>query len=501
MSELFTYSENSPLLFTQTAFWIFFGVIIIGYHFLQDRIKGRNIMLLIASLYFYYLSSGFYFLLLIFSTFVDYYIGGAIYKSTHKGIRKLLVTLSVTINLSLLAYFKYTYFFTDGINTLFDTDIEVNNFLAVFLNTFGADMDTSNIFLPIGISFYTFQTISYSVDIYRNQLTPTKSLMDFGLFVSFFPQLVAGPIVRASEFIPQIYKKFSLDQRAYGQAIYLIMCGLFKKIFISDYISINFVDRIFDSPASYTGFENLMASYGYAIQIYCDFSGYTDIAIGVAALLGFQLPLNFNSPYKALDITDFWRRWHISLSSFLRDYLYIPLGGNRKGKIRTYFNLFMTMFLGGLWHGAHVRFLIWGILHGVALGVHKIWMEKTGSHKKKHSLGRNILMGVITFHFVTFCWIFFRASDMEAVTAVLTQISSNFNFAQIPEVISAYSKPFMVIILGFGIHLFPQGLKDQLGKVFTQMPDLAKAAAIVLLALLLFQSRSSDIQPFIYFQF
>ncbi|MEH0155106.1 MBOAT family O-acyltransferase [Limibacter armeniacum] len=501
MLELFSYSENSPLLFTQSAFWLFFGVIMVAYLFLHGRVEARNRLLLVASLYFYYLSSGFYFLLLVFSTFVDYYIGGAIYRSNSPTKRKRLVTLSVVINLTLLAYFKYTFFFADGVNTLFDTELEVTNFLAAFMNVFGANMDTSNIFLPIGISFYTFQTISYSVDIYRGQLKPVRNIYDFGLFVSFFPQLVAGPIVRASEFIPQIYNKFSLSKEAYGRALFLIMVGLFKKIYISDYISINFVDRVFESPLSFSGFENLMASYGYAIQIYCDFSGYTDIAIGVALLLGFQLPLNFDSPYKSTSITEFWRRWHISLSSFLRDYLYIPLGGNRKGKIRTYVNLALTMLLGGLWHGAHIRFIIWGALHGLALAFHKIWMEKTGSKHKKKSFGRQVVMGVITFHFVTFCWIFFRASDMRAVEGVLMQITTNFNFEVIPQVVTAYWKVFFVLLVGFVTHLAPYSWKNWLREEFTTMPTIVKASLLVLLVFVLFQSRSSEIQPFIYFQF
>lgn len=501
MLELFSYSKNSPLLFTQSAFWVFFGAIIIGYQFFSDKIKARNTLLLIASLYFYYLSSGFYFLLLIFSTIVDYFIGQAIFSSDNRLKRKSLVSLSVFINLSLLAYFKYTFFFAEGINNIFHLELEPTNLLAVFFNQLGANMDTTNIFLPIGISFYTFQTISYSVDIYRKQLQPVKNIYDFALFVSFFPQLVAGPIVRASEFIPQIYNKFSLTFEDYGKAIYLIIIGLFKKVFISDYLSVNFVDRVFESPMSYSGFENLLASYGYAIQIYCDFSGYTDIAIGIACLLGFKLPLNFNSPYKAISITDFWRRWHISLSSFLRDYLYIPLGGNRKGKIRTYVNLFITMLLGGLWHGAHTRFIIWGMLHGIALGVHKLWIEVRGKSRQPESISYKIIMGIITFHFVTFCWIFFRADNMQNVQTILSQILFNFNIGIVPDVIMAYNKVLTVLLIGFITHLMPNSIKNKISQYFTLMPDIAKATVIMLVVVLLFQSRSSDIQPFIYFQF
>ncbi|MBB3698807.1 MBOAT family protein [Flammeovirga yaeyamensis] len=501
MLELVTYHENSPLLFTQVLFWVLFGSIILIYQFIYKNITTRNVLLLLASLYFYYMSSGFYFVLLLFSTIIDYYIGKKIFDSNDKKTRKLLVSISAVINLSLLAYFKYTFFFTDGLNTLFNLEIEQENYLAAFFNSlFDAGMDTSNIFLPIGISFYTFQTISYSVDIYRGDIKPVDNIWDFALFVSFFPQLVAGPIVRASEFIPQIHQQYKLKESEYGHALFLIAAGLVKKIMISDYISINFVDRIFESPWSYSGFENLMATYGYAIQIYCDFSGYTDIAIGVALLLGFRLPLNFNSPYKATDITDFWRRWHISLSSFLRDYLYIPLGGNRKGKVRTYINLFITMLLGGLWHGAHFRFIIWGCLHGGALAIHKLWMEYAGK-KIGHFKYQNIIGGIITFHFVCYAWIYFRAEDMQHANSMISQILTNMDLSIALEVIMAYKYVFIVMGFGFFIHWIPQHWKDKLALEFITMPDFAKAAFLFFVGFILFQSRSSDIQPFIYFQF
>src|SRR5690606_35141846 len=266
--------------------------------------------------------------------------------------------------------------------------------------------------LPIGISFFTFQSLSYTIDVYRKDLTPTRSLLDYAFFVSFFPLLVAGPIVRASYFLPQLQQPLLVTREAFGRGVFLILAGLVKKAVIADYISVNFVDRVFDNPALYSGLENLLAVYGYALQIYCDFSGYSDMAIGIALLLGFQFPnnFNFNSPYRSLSITEFWRRWHISLSTWLRDYLYISLGGNRRGRLRTYLNQFITMVLGGLWHGASLRFLLWGAMHGVGLAVHKIWMSWT----KNTWLGRSSWAGsflswILTFHFVCFTWIFFRA--------------------------------------------------------------------------------------------
>ena len=260
-------------------------------------------------------------------------------------------------------------------------------------------------------SFFTFQSLSYTIDVYRRQLTPLNRFIDYAFYVSFFPQLVAGPIVRARDFIPQIRKPLFVSSEMFGQGIFYIVCGLFKKAVISDYISVNFVERIFDNPSLYSGIENLFGVYGYALQIYCDFSGYSDMAIGIALLLGFHFPMNFNSPYKACSITDFWHRWHISLSTWLRDYLYISLGGNRRGKIRTYVNLIITMLLGGLWHGASWNFVVWGALHGVCLASHKLWITTISPYfcSTRVGIGRitpyipeylvRLLSWLLTFHF------------------------------------------------------------------------------------------------------
>jgi D-alanyl-lipoteichoic acid acyltransferase DltB (MBOAT superfamily) len=500
MFDFLFYKENTPLIFTQVSFWGFFAVVILCYQFIYKNISVRNFYLMVVSMYFYYLTGGYFFTLLIFSTFIDYYIGKWIYTTENQAKRNFLVASSVFINLAVLAFFKYAYFFTDSFNSLFGTSLTVTNYLAVWTNAVAfTDFDINTIVLPVGISFYTFQTISYSVDIYRRQLTPVRTISDFAFFVSFFPQLVAGPIVRASDFVPQIYQPYKISEIEYGKSIYLILVGLTKKIFISDYISVNFVDRVFSEPLKYSGFENLMAVYGYAIQIYCDFSGYTDIAIGLALLMGFRLNINFNSPYKAQNITDFWRRWHISLSTWLRDYLYISLGGNRKGKFRTYLNLFITMLLGGLWHGAHIRFLIWGVLHGVALALHKAYME--AFPQQMSSLGGKIINGVLTFHFVCFCWIFFRAADMTIIGDMLTQIGTNFGFEYISDNLIAYANIFSVMLIGYVIHLLPSDYKKGLLVTFVKLPDLTKAIMIVGLMLLLYQVKTSELQPFIYFQF
>ena len=495
------YDPKEPMLFTRLYFWVFFAIVLLGFSVIYKKNTLRNVYLFIFSLFFYYKSGGYFFSLLIFSTLVDYFIGLGLGACKEKGKRLLLVTLSIVVNLSVLAYFKYAYFFTDTINSLFGTSLQVQNQLAIATNAiFGGNFDINEIILPVGISFFTFQTISYSMDVYRNKIAPVRNILDFGFYVSFFPQLVAGPIVRAAEFVPQLYRKYSLTQAEFGHALFLILNGLIKKMIISDYISVNFVDRIFDNPAAYTGFENLMGVYGYAIQIYCDFSGYTDIAIGTALLLGFRLPLNFNSPYKASSITDFWRRWHISLSSWLRDYLYITLGGNRSGKVRQNINLMLTMLLGGLWHGAHVKFIIWGGIHGLALILDKLFKNITVIPKRFKYFNRAV--GVfITFHIVCLAWIFFRAKSMDDISTVMHQIAYSWNLKLLPEIISAYAGIFAVITAGFLIHWIPSRFKEQYRGAFIRTNWIVKVLVTVAAVFIIYQFRTAGAQAFIYFQF
>jgi D-alanyl-lipoteichoic acid acyltransferase DltB (MBOAT superfamily) len=409
--------------------------------------------------------------------------------------------LSLISNLGLLAYFKYAGFITDAINSLFGTDIKVYDILSSLSNsTLGTSFDISYIILPVGISFFTFQSLSYTIDVYRKKMDPVRNIIDFGFYVSFFPHLVAGPIVRASVFIPQIYQKYNLTNREFSHSLFMISKGLIKKILISNFIAINFIDRVFDAPALYSGFENLMAIYGYGLQIYCDFSGYTDIAIGVALILGFRLPINFNSPYKAANITDFWKRWHISLSQWLKDYLYISLGGNRKGKVFTYINLMLTMLLGGLWHGAALRYVIWGGLHGVGLVIHKMWNSLFGNRIVVSSAGK--ILGIfITFNFVNFCWIFFRAESMNNVRIMLRQIGENFSPGSYLTVLPSYSKVFLLMAIGYIIHFLPEKIKESYRGLFIKIPLTAQLAAVFLVAILLYQMRTTEIMPFIYFRF
>jgi len=502
LKEIFFYAEDSPLIFSQYLFLFIFSIGFILYGLFYKKPQIRNVYLLLFSLFFYYKSGGLYFGLLLLSTVVDYWCGNAIHKSNDDVKRRVFLIVSLFVNLGLLAFFKYSSYFVTLINDFAGTNLETYNFMAAISNFgFGTDFNVSEIILPVGISFYTFQTLSYTIDIYRRQIEPAKNVVDFGFFVTFFPQLVAGPIVRAADFIPQIYKKYSLTREQFGMAIYLIMTGLFKKVVISDYISVNFVDRVFDDPNLYTGFSNLMAVYGYSIQIYCDFSGYSDMAIGLAALLGFQLPLNFNSPYKATSITDFWRRWHISLSTWLRDYLYISVGGNRKGKIRTYINLMITMLLGGLWHGAATKFIIWGGLHGAALAIHKLWMRYVPGISRKNTAISKIVAGVVTFHFVAFCWIYFRADNVDKVKLMLSRITKHFNWSGIGERLVEYRTPLLLIALGFFIHFLPISWKTRAKEFFITVPDVAKVHVCAVIIFVCYQAKTADVQPFIYFQF
>jgi D-alanyl-lipoteichoic acid acyltransferase DltB (MBOAT superfamily) len=501
LSSLIGFDQSTPLIFTNLSFWIFLLILLIGYSVIFNKPLLRNSYLFLLSLFFYYKTGGLFFTLLLLSTLTDYFTGLLIYSSSKKFWKKTFLIISLMVNLGMLAYFKYSEFLTTAINDLFNTSFPVNNWLALFSNrNLGTSFDITTIILPVGISFFTFQTISYTIDVFRGKTKPVKNILDFGFYVSFFPQLVAGPIVRASEFIPQLYAKFSLTKREWSHALFLILNGLIKKIVISDYISVNLVDRVFAFPELYSGFENLMAVYGYGLQIYCDFSGYTDIAIGVALMLGYRLPLNFNSPYKAESITDFWRRWHISLSRWLKDYLYISIGGNRRGKFRTNINLMITMLLGGLWHGAAWKFVIWGGLHGSALVIHKLWMKLWNSEGSRSKFWK-IVSIFITFNFVSFCWIFFRAGSMHEVKFLIGQILLSFSPGSWSDLLTGYSQVLTVVVAGYILHFLPVGVKESYRGLFIRMPLIIKMVIVYLLAIAMFNFQSVDLQPFIYFRF
>ena len=456
----------------------------------------RIIYVALFSLFFYYESSGEYVLILLFAATLDYCIGRAMGGSEDPRQRKRLLLASICVNLGMLSYFKYFYFLLDLGQTLLS--------VVGIVTPPAIPLEARDYFIPAGISFYTFQTLSYTVDIYRREITPLKRWIDYLFYLSFFPQLVAGPIVRAKDFIPQIYRRPQLLKAEYGEALTLLISGLIKKAIIGDFIGANLVDLIFAEPTRFTGIENLFAVYGYAMQIYCDFSGYSDMAIGIALLLGFRFNINFDSPYQSGNITEFWRRWHISLSTWLRDYLYIPLGGNRKGKLRTYLHLFLTMLLGGLWHGAAIRFVLWGAIHGVALALHKLYMQLfgyLGLRKSEPYRWQRFLGQVITFHLVCFAWIFFRADSMETALAVITQIKEHFTPEVFLQFVVGYKNVLTLLLVGYLLHFTSRKQELSFRSWVTNLPFLAQVFLFIGVIFLLIQIRSADAQPFIYFNF
>ena len=486
IGDLLAYQYGQPLMFNSGLFLFLFTAFLIIYRFVCRHTTLRMLFVILFSLYFYYKSSGIYILCLLLVTLSDFLLGLQIDKSTNTKLRKLFVTLSLFINLGMLCYFKYT---TLIINT-------INNFLS-------GPIELWDIALPVGISFFTFRSLSYIIDIYRNKLKPTNSFLDYLFFLSFFPPLVAGPVVRATELLPQIRRRPEITGSMFAEGLFLIICGLFKKVIISDYISINFVDRIFDAPALYTGLENLMGIYGYTLQIYCDFSGYSDMAIGIALLVGFRFPINFDSPYKSGSITEFWRRWHITLSSWLRDYLYISLGGNRVPKWRNYFNLFITMVIGGLWHGASWLFVVWGAWHGIMLVLHKFYRSifPAKEHGPKTTQLLHVFNVLFTFHIVTIGWVFFRADSLTVVGEMATQIFTSFHPEVFMQFVNGYPYVTLAIIVGFMLHYTPRKMTLSLQQTLEATPLVGKAIIFAMFIYLIMQVKSSEIVPFIYLQF
>jgi D-alanyl-lipoteichoic acid acyltransferase DltB (MBOAT superfamily) len=498
---LLSYNPRQTFIFTTFSFWIFFLVVMAGFALMHRKRAMCHTWLLLVSLYFYYRVGGLFIILLILTTILTWFTAIMTARAERKAGRRFWLITNIVLLLGFLSYFKYAGFITESINSLFNTSLVARDIFSSWSNTlFGTSFDVNTIILPVGISFFTFQALSYSIDVYRGRMSPERNIADFSFYLTFFPQLVAGPIVRASEFIPQMKGEYTISRNEFGYGLFLILQGLIKKMLISDFISAGFIDRVFDAPALYSGFENLLAVYGYGLQIYCDFSGYTDIAIGVAMLMGFRLPLNFNSPYKAVSVSDFWKRWHISLSRWLKDYLYIPLGGNRKGPIRTGINLMITMLLGGLWHGAAMRFVVWGGLHGIALVADKIRM-----HLFRRSPGKSRaaqITGIfLTFNFVSFAWIFFRAGTMEDAGVMLTQIFSSFTPGNYATVLMAYLPVVVLIVSGYIMHFLPVTVKEAYRGLFIRIPLVFKFLIAALIAVLLYKVGTDVVQPFIYFRF
>jgi len=490
------------MLFNSIDFAIFFPIVFILYWVVAKNLVLRNSLILIASYTFYGWWDWRFLFLIAISTIVDFYIGQKIHKTNNKQKRKHLLLVSLAVNLGFLFYFKYTNFF---IETFVDSFKLFGNSLEV---------STLNIILPVGISFYTFQTLSYTIDIYRKQLEPTKNLLAFSAFVSFFPQLVAGPIERAKHLLPQFFTIYKFNYKLIKSGLLLMAFGLFKKMVIADRAAI-YVNEIYNDVDGHTGVVYIYATILFAFQIYCDFSGYSDIAIGLGRTMGFDLMKNFDRPYVSKSLTEFWRRWHISLSTWFRDYVYIPLGGSRKSGLRTYTNIFIVFVVSGLWHGAAMTFVIWGAIHGLILmiekGTYRIRrnvFDKLGLLKQNFS--NHLFFGLIIFVIVCVAWVFFRANSLQDAWIVLEGMYNNFDAGEIFKndnyLIGLKPNEFKVLVFSILLLFLLEylHLNKNLIKLLNSQTIVFRwlvYLGIVLIIMIFGVYGENSIQEFIYFQF
>jgi D-alanyl-lipoteichoic acid acyltransferase DltB (MBOAT superfamily) len=479
------------MLFNSVDFAIFFPVFFVLYWLLAKKIVLRNILILSGSYLFYGWWDWRFLFLIIFSSFVDFLVGLQLQKATNASHRKGYLLLSLFSNLGLLVYFKYANFFIDSFARAF--------------TLFGREIDsiTLNVILPVGISFYTFQTLSYTIDIYYGKVKPTKNFLAFFSFVAFFPQLVAGPIERAKHLLPQFFVIHKFNYKYARSGILLIAFGLFKKMVIADRLGI-LVNQVYNDPTSYSGGALIVATIAFAFQIYCDFSGYSDIAIGASRMLGFDLMKNFDAPYFAKSITDFWRRWHISLSTWFRDYVYIPLGGSRKGEFRLYLNLFIVFVVSGLWHGAAVTFIIWGAIHGFAIVLEKAFSNH-GFRGNRKNLFSSALFMLFTFLLVCYAWIFFRANslgDAMYFSKNIFNLENSTNFFELGLPIHEFYAGVVAIVLLLVFDALHK--KYNAIKILDKIPFFIRPVFYVLIifVIVIFGIYGEEgVSEFIYFQF
>lgn len=491
ISTLLRFDAQDPLLFNSSMFLFLFVILLAVYGFIARKNTLRTAFLLLASFYFYYRNSGIFVLLLLFSSLLSYYSGWAIYKTEGEKRKRMVYGAAIILNLLPLLWFKYAGFFLGLINP------------AAAQGWFYSQ----DIIMPLGISFFTFKALSYIFDIYLEKIEPENNILNYTLYVSFFPSLLAGPIDRAGKFLRQLKDNITIDPAYIGQGTFLIMSGLIKKDVIADYISINFVDRVFGEPLRFTGVENLLAVYGYALQIYCDFSGYSDLAIGIAMLLGFKLMDNFNYPYKAKSVSEFWRRWHISLSSWLLDYLFKPMQMSLRN-MKIFGNalaLLITFLVCGLWHGASWTFIAWGGIHGLMMvssllmkPLRKYFYDKTGLERFRAT---GMIQTIITFHLVAFAWVFFKAGTFDVALSIFSQIFTFFHAEVFVQFMQAMPQILLIIILGYALHFMPEKLSTRGIQLVSSSPLVLKAFMLALVIWIAAQARSADLQPFIYFQF
>jgi alginate O-acetyltransferase complex protein AlgI len=472
------------MLFPTIDFLLFFAVVFPLTWAMNKANRLKKVFLIQVSYLFYAFWNWHFLYILLFSSLFNFGMGLALSKTEVLAKRKLLIAIAVCGNLLPLGYFKYYDFVAANIENI-----------ASYLD-FELDLGSTNTALPIAISFITFHGLSYIIDVYRRKTPASKSIIDLMLYISFFPHLVAGPIVRAADFLMQLSRPSDPRDVTLAPSMMLILGGLFKKVVIASHLSILFVDPIFNNPGDYDRVNLILAVYAYAIVIYCDFSAYTDIAIGIANLLGYRFPQNFDQPYSAASIQDFWRRWHMSLSSWLRDYLYIPLGGSRGGELRTYRNLLLTMTLGGLWHGAGLQFLFWGFLHGSALAAERLLVRVRAPQSEAHSDRPHFFGWFLTFNFVCLAWIFFRSPDLEhALGYICDMISGMGRQSELNGLILVF------MALGFVSQFTPSSIQEKLGSVYERASLGVKILVPALTVWLIAVFAPSGVPPFIYFQF
>jgi D-alanyl-lipoteichoic acid acyltransferase DltB (MBOAT superfamily) len=475
------------VLFNSLDYILFLGIAVAGFWLLARHAQLRIIFVFVASCLFYMAWHPAYIVLILASTLVDYVVGLRIHATNEPKARKRWLIVSLVSNLGLLGLFKYFNFASQA-----TADV-----LGLFFGIEIANPPFIDVLLPVGISFYTFQTLSYTIDIYRRKLEPTRNFFQFAFFVTYFPQLVAGPIVRASQLLPQLQRKITLRDEQVTQGLFLIATGMVKKVVIADYLSVNLVDRVFDQPELYSAAEVVVALYGFTMQIYCDFSGYTDVARGSAKLMGLELPENFDRPYQSTSPAEFWRRWHMTLSTWLRDYLYFPLGGSRVGPVRAYWNLWLTMFLIGIWHGASWTFVVYAVLQSMAMVIHRFFYRRSGRTRDTIDTWQmNAFKVFWALQFVVFSRILFRATSLQNAADVTLRLGSGtLSVAQISLGVWA------MLILTFAAHYTPKRWFESIELGFKSMPAPAQGVTLAALGFVLSVVATSEVVPYIYFQF
>ena len=480
---LLCFDPAKPLVFNSGLFWCLFLIFLPIYGMLKSKRTKMMIFVIAFGLYFFYKSSGFFFLLLVATSILDWFFALQIKNESTRMMKRFWMWLSIIISVGILGFFKYTNFVIWNINELMKSNFQ-----------------PLDLIMPLGISFYTFKTISYVVDVYKGKIEPTTSWLDYLFYLSFFPALAMGPIVRAEKFLPQLRDNKEPTKQMIYSGFWLVLIGLIKKAVFADYFS-QYSAIAFGSADGYSGFELAMAMFGYTMQIYCDFSGYSDMAIGLGRIMGFDLGINFNFPYRSLNPTEFWKRWHITLSMWLMDYVYIPLGGNRKGKLRQYFNLMATMLIGGLWHGAAWNYIVWGGVHGVGLIVHKITKKPLDNWLPSENKAVKFFSWLLAFIFICVTMTIFGAGDVSTSWTVIRKSFTEFDPAYFTHFVAARYTWCILMVIIFALHFVPVKFYERITNWFVDCHWLVKLLIFIVVVQLVIQFSSAEVKPFIYNQF